>query len=283
MSYEIHLDVFEGPLDLLLHLIHRTEVSITDIPIAVITARYLETIELMKSLNLDVAGEYLVMAAYLTHIKSRMLLPYDNEAEPDTRGPDPRDELVAHLLEYKRYKEIAEELGARPLLDQQVFTRERIDDLEREPPEARVSAIRIEDLVAALKVVLERTPRRDLIELEPDRLSVKDKINEILSLLRNNGRITFESLFAEEGSRLTIVTTFLALLELVKLGLAGIHQDTPYATILISERTDTDDGIKGPYQQTLRMGGYDPAKDSIRQATKIGSVIPSSNLEGDNG
>jgi segregation and condensation protein A len=111
MSYEIKLEVFEGPLDLLLHLIHRNEVSITDIPIALITRQYLETIELMKSLNLDVAGEYLVMAAYLTHIKSRLLLPVEDEDENQEAAEDPRDELVAHLLEYKRYKEAAEGLS----------------------------------------------------------------------------------------------------------------------------------------------------------------------------
>jgi len=103
MSYEIKLDIFEGPLDLLLHLIHRNEVNITDIPISLITEQYLEAIELMKSLNLDVAGEYLVMAAYLTQIKSQLLLPRGDEGEPDEQGQDPRDELVAHLIEYKRY------------------------------------------------------------------------------------------------------------------------------------------------------------------------------------
>ena len=102
MSLEVKLDVFEGPLDLLLHLIHRNEVSITDIPIAPITEQYLETIELMKSLNLDVAGEYLVMAAWLTHIKSQMLLPTNENGEAEQLEEDPRDELVAHLLEYKR-------------------------------------------------------------------------------------------------------------------------------------------------------------------------------------
>ena len=117
MSVDVKLDVFEGPLDLLLHLIHLNEVSITYIPIALITTQYLETIELMKSLNLDLAAEYLLMAAYLTHIKSQMLLPVNEDEQTEEERPDPREELVAHLLEYKRYKEAAENLAAGPMLD----------------------------------------------------------------------------------------------------------------------------------------------------------------------
>jgi len=121
MSHEVKLELFEGPLDLLLHLIYRNEVSITDIPIALITQQYLDTLELMKQLNLDVAGEYLVMAAYLTHIKSRMLLPSEQDSGGEAETEDPRDELVAHLLEYKRYKEAAAELGSMDVLDGRVF------------------------------------------------------------------------------------------------------------------------------------------------------------------
>lgn len=240
MTYEIKLEVFEGPLDLLLHLIHRNEVSITDIPIALITAQYLETIELMKSLNLDVAGEYLVMAAYLTHIKSQMLLPLDTEPNSEeTGGVDPRDELVSHLLEYKRYKEAAEALGSTSMLDRDVFAREPGEepvDFSQQP--LNVSIV---DLLNAFRELMARTARRDLIELEPDRLLVKDKINEILNRLQGRDWLTFGSLFQDDFSRLNVLTTFLALLEIVKLQLVRVYQDAPFGTILISRRVPLDD------------------------------------------
>ncbi|MBI5568461.1 MAG: segregation/condensation protein A [Desulfomonile tiedjei] len=237
MPYEIKLEVFEGPLDLLLHLIHRNEVSITDIPIALITQQYLDTVELMKSLNLDIAGEYLLMAAYLTHIKSVMLLP---RAEEDQHDPDaerdPRDELVSHLLEYKRYKEAAADLGSRPLLDRDTFAREPADEFIDSDKTRQPIAVAIVDLVQALRELLARTPRRDLIELEPDRLLVKDKMREILERLELDPILTFGSIFEENLSRLNVLTTFLALLELVKLHLVSVYQDVPFGTILISRQ-----------------------------------------------
>jgi segregation and condensation protein A len=236
MSYEIKLEVFEGPLDLLLHLIHRNEVNITDIPIALITQQYLETIELMKSLNLDVAGEYLVMAAYLTHIKSQMLLPANEEEEAGESGRDPRDELVAHLLEYKRYREVAENLAAMPMLDREVFVRDASETDLDVPKRSQPLDVGIVDLLQALKGVLEKTARRDLIELEPERLLVKDKIQQILERLKTQQWVTFGSLFEEDFSRLNVLTTFLALLELVKLQLVRAYQDVAFGTILISRR-----------------------------------------------
>jgi segregation and condensation protein A len=237
MSYEIRLEVFEGPLDLLLHLIHRNEVSITDIPIALITGQYLETVNLMKSLNLDIAGEYLVMAAYLTHIKSQMLLPpAEDREEPGETGQDPREELVAHLLEYKRYKEAAENLSFLALLDRDTFTREAGEDTTNVSKSVQPLQVGLNELVEALKDVLARTSRRDLIELEPERLLVKDRMRVILDRLQRESHITFDSLFQADLSRLSILTTFLALLELVKLQLVAVYQDVPFGTILMSSR-----------------------------------------------
>jgi segregation and condensation protein A len=248
MPYEIKLEVFEGPLDLLLHLIHRNEVSITDIPIAIITRQYLDTVELMKSLNLDIAGEYLLMAAYLTHIKSVMLLPSADEdhQDPDAER-DPRDELVSHLLEYKRYKEAAAHLGSRSLLDRDTFVREPADDTGEPDKTHQPLAVGIVDLVQALRELLARTPRRDLIELEPDRLLVKDKMREILERLEQDPILTFGSIFDENLSRLNVLTTFLALLELVKLHLVSVYQDVPFGTVLIS-RQDAGDSLSGEPQ-----------------------------------
>ncbi len=236
MTYEIKLDVFEGPLDLLLHLINRNEVSITDIPIALIAQQYLEAIELMKSLNLDVAGEYLVMAAYLTHIKSRMLLPPDQDPEEAEQGEDPRDDLVAHLLEYKRYKEAAQDLSAADTLDKDVFARDYLGGQMDLLPATQPIEVGINLLLDAFRSLLERTSRKDLIEVEPDRLLVKDKINEILERLNRQKWVTFGTLFEDDCSRLNMITTFLALLEVVKLQLVRVYQDVAFGTILISKR-----------------------------------------------
>ena len=237
MSYEVKLEVFEGPLDLLLHLINRNELSITDIPIALITQQYLETIELMKSLNLEIAGEYLVMAAYLTHIKSQMLLPVADEDKEDGESmQDPRDELVAHLLEYKRYKEATENLGALTQLDRDIFVREPSEDVSDFTKAKQPLEVSLPELLHTLRELLARTARRDLIELEPERLKVQDKIHDILERLNINPQITFRSLFEASASRINILTTFLALLEIMKLQLVRVYQDEAFGTILISKR-----------------------------------------------
>lgn len=241
MPYEIKLEVFEGPLDLLLFLIQKNEVSITDIPISLITAQYLETLDLLKSLNLDVAGEYLVMAAYLTHIKSQMLLPVNEDEDSPEAAEDPRDELVAHLLEYKRYKEAAMNLGATAMLDREVFLRDASEEVADLPRSQQPLSVGLHDLLEALKGVLNRTSRRDLIEIQPDRLSVKDKMNEILESLKNRDWLTFGSLFRDDVSRLNVITTLLALLELIKLQLVRAYQDAPFGTILISKRVALED------------------------------------------
>lgn len=240
MPYEVKLDIFEGPLDLLLHLIHRNEVSITDIPIALITRQYLDTIELMKSLNLDVAGEYLVMASYLTHIKSQMLLPTPEQDEGEPPAEDPRAELVAHLLEYKRYKDAAEGLAARPVLDRDVFAREDHEANIGISMEQRPLDVSLRDLILAFRDLLARTARRDLLEIEPDRLSIKDKIHEILSRLKEVDSVTFQSLFPVDPDRREILVTFLALLEIVKLRLVSVYQDKPFGTILVSRRVPVE-------------------------------------------
>lgn len=234
MPYEVKLEVFEGPLDLLLHLVQRNEVSITDIPIAVITSQYLETVDLMQTLNLDLAGEYLLMAAYLVHIKSQMLLPVSMDEKSPEAGEDPRDDLVAQLLEYKRYKEAALSLDSVPMLDREVFARPRCDDSDQLPRSVQPIDAGLHELLEAFREVLKRASRVDLVELQPERILVRDKISEILERLETRSWLTFKSLFQDDVSRLNVVTTFLALLELVKLQLATVYQDTPFGTILIS-------------------------------------------------
>lgn len=239
MPYEVRLEIFEGPLDLLLHLIHRNEVSITDIPIALITSQYLDTVSLMQSLNLDVAGEYLVMAAYLTFIKSQMLLPPVRDDDADESGPqeDPRDDLVAHLLEYKRYKESAECFGSLPLLGRDVFAREASDTRD-EPVSAAPIDVSIDDLLAALRHVLLKAAREHGIELQPERLHVKDRMRLILERLETVDRLRFDELLNADESRENVLVTFLALLELMKLRLVRVYQTEPFGTILVVKAED---------------------------------------------
>ncbi|MBI5235016.1 MAG: segregation/condensation protein A [Deltaproteobacteria bacterium] len=223
--YNIKLDIFEGPLDLLLHLIKKNEVDIYDIPIASITAQYLEYLEMIKEFNLEFAGEFLVMAATLVHIKSKLLLPVDEEAAPDEdEGFDPREELVARLLEYQRYKEAAHELNARPMLGRDVFARGGAFDtgeLGGEPGFVNVSVF---DLMEALKDIFKRAPKGRTIELTVERFKIADKINEIMELLAVQKSAVFTSLFRDDATRGEIVVTFLAILELAKLVLVRLHQ-----------------------------------------------------------
>lgn len=236
MPYEVKLENFEGPLDLLLYLVNRNEVSILDIPIALITDQYLETLRLAQSVNLEIAGEYLLMASYLTQIKSACLLPSTSSDDPEDVQEDPRQELIAHLLEYKRYRDVSRLLDSSPLLGREVFGRgcypEHLDQFESRPN----MEVSLNELLEALKDVIERTLRPDLIVVEPEKLAIKDKIILIIDLISRKKWVTFRSLFEDELTRIQVVTTFLALLEVVKMGAARIYQDTTFGAILISRR-----------------------------------------------
>jgi segregation and condensation protein A len=231
--YTVRLEIFEGPLDLLLHLIHKNELDIANIHIAVITDQYLEYLKLMKVLNLDIAGEYLLMASTLLHIKSKMLLPSSAEEEEE-EGEDPRVELVRRLLEYQKYKEAAVELERRPLLDRDVFIRLIPQDAGGSVEEEKVGASLFQ-LLEAFREVLKRVRPEVFHEITLERLSVEEKIQEILSLLqRENHSVAFHLLFPEQAPLRVIIVTFLAILELVKMKLARIFQSVPFETIRIS-------------------------------------------------
>ncbi len=231
--YTVRLNVFEGPLDLLLHLIKKNELSITDIPIALITDQYLEYLKLMKVLNLDIAGDYLLMASTLLHIKSKMLLPSPPEDEEE-EGEDPRAELVRRLLEYQKYKEAAVELEKRPLLDRDVFVR-AIPVETSEGEEAERIEVSLFDLLEAFRQVLERAQSKTFHDVTLERITVEEKIEEILSLLQKENRtIAFHLLFPAEAPRRALVVTFLAVLELVKMNRIRLFQLAPFETIRIS-------------------------------------------------
>jgi segregation and condensation protein A len=225
--YAVKLPVFEGPLDLLLHLIRVNEVEITDIPIARIAEQYLEYLELIRELNLDIAGEYLLMAATLAWIKSRMLLPSDATDESE-EGPDPRAELVARLLEYERFKEASGQLGERRLLGRDVFEA-RGPGLEPPSDSAREVEVDLFELVEAYRRVLQqaRAPAA-AHEIEAESLTVHERMVVVMRILESRESIEFESIFFESNdrapSRLMIVTTFLAILELTRLAALRLYQ-----------------------------------------------------------
>ena len=231
MTTRVQLEIFEGPLDLLLHLIKKNEVSITDIPIATITEQYLATLEVMQTFNLDVAGEFLVMAATLIHIKSRMLLPLTDAEEDEEEGADPREELVRRLLEYQRFKDAADQLERREVLTRDVFVRSVAPAEEVPAPGFR--EVSVFELLTALKQVLDRLPKDVVHEVMLDKITVREKMTLLLDHLRAQGKTLFESLFAEVKTRMEVVVTFLAMLELVKVRAIRIFQEEATGPIQI--------------------------------------------------
>jgi len=236
-QYSVHLDKFEGPMDLLLHLVKKNEMDICDISIAVITRQYLEFIKLMKDLNLEVAGDFLVMAATLLQIKSRQLLPHDDPEEPEMDEADPRGELVRRLLEYQQYKEAGMVIGARALLGREVFVRTAAEPALAAAQNAEGPVeVSLFELVDAFRVLLQRIPAESFHDVAPgDSLSIADCINEILSLLQEQDKVRFDDLTSGEDSREhtreRVIVTFLALLELCRLKLIRIFQGSDHGSI----------------------------------------------------
>ena len=230
-GYRVRLDLFEGPLDLLLHLIKKNEVDVSNIPVAAITEQYLSYLDLMRELNLDIAGEYLVMAATLTLIKSRMLLP---SAEPDEEEEsDPRADLVRRLLEYQRFREAAQSLAERPWLNRDVYVREPSTDgvpTEDDTPRIKVTTW---ELVEAFRAVLKRAQPDPVHEVQAEPVSLQERIRSVLQTLSVARSVTFDSLFGEEPTRHFVIVTFLAMLELMKLGAIDAIQEERWGPIVI--------------------------------------------------
>lgn len=232
-TYRVQLDVFEGPLDLLLHLIKKNEVGIIDIPVATITEQYLAYLDVLRSLNLDVAGEFLVMAATLTLIKSRLLLP-PSEEDAEEEEADPRAQLVQQLLEYQRYREAALALAERPLLHRDVFAREPLDDPEL-TQSAAASRLQVTtwELLEALRTVLKRARPESVHEVVVERVSLRDRARGLLQALSVARVVAFDSLFADDATRFEIILTFLALLELMKMNAVRAAQADRHGAIVI--------------------------------------------------
>jgi segregation and condensation protein A len=232
-QYSVHIDKFDGPMDLLLHLVKKNEMDICDISIAVITRQYLDFIKLMKDLNLEVAGDFLVMAATLLQIKSRQLLPLDDQEEAEAEEVDPRGELVQRLLEYQQYKEAGMVIGARALLGREVFVRTAAEPMVTAAQNVEGPLeVSLFELVDAFRVLLQRIPVESFHDVAPgDSLSIADCINEILSLLQEQQTIQFEDLIRDECTRERIVVSFLAILELCRLKLIRIFQGNDHGSI----------------------------------------------------
>lgn len=217
-DYKVKLEIFEGPLDLLLYLIKRDEIDIYEISIERITKQYLEYLQAFKELKIDIAGEFVVMAANLIYLKSRSLLPLDQQPpEEDAEEDDPRWDLIRQLIEYKKFKEAAVQLHDRALEQERMFTRDGATSPTSDAP-LPLHEVGIFQLIHAFQEVIKRVEaREDLGEIFAERFSVSDKIEKILHRIGNGGSVRFSELFSQMASRIEVVVTFLALLELIRL------------------------------------------------------------------
>jgi segregation and condensation protein A len=235
-AYPVKLEVFEGPLDLLLYLIRKNQVSIYDIPIALVTAQYLDYLELMQELDLDIAGEFLLMAATLIHIKSRTLLPRPDPSQEDA-DEDPRDALVRRLLEHQKYKAAAELLHVRQTVRDAQWRRP--DDVVAEIAGARPEPefeVDLFGLLAAFKSVLDRAKQRPTVPLPTEYISIESRIEALYARLSDTEACGFDDLFEDVNTRPGLVVTFLALLEMIRLKLVRVFQAGPFGPIRVYRR-----------------------------------------------
>ena len=234
-DYKVRLEIFEGPLDLLLYLIKRDEIDIYEISLERLTRQYLEYLQAFKELNIDIAGEFIVMAANLIYMKSRSLLPVDQQPpDEEAEEDDPRWDLIRQLIEYKKFKEAAGQLQLRALEQERIFAREGAGAFAAAGP-LRLEEVGIFQLISAFQTVLKRLEaRRDVQEIFGEHFSVSDKIEVILQRVAGETNVRFSDLFGEIVSRVEIVVTFLALLELIRLKQVRAIQDNPFDEIEIA-------------------------------------------------
>ncbi|NLE66343.1 MAG: segregation/condensation protein A [Lentisphaerae bacterium] len=232
-DYKVRLEVFEGPLDLLLYLIKKDEVDIYDIPMELVTRQYMEYIGLMEMLDLNIAGDFLVMAATLLMIKSRMLLPVEERPVLDDEEEDPRWDLVRKLLEYKKFKEAAAYLQDREYEQENIFPRGAEDAAVEPVKGVGLDDVSLFDLLAAFNEALKRVKTGEVLEIFAEKCTVADKIADILQRIRASDRISFFSIFSEASSRTEVVCAFLALLELIRLRQIRAIQDGIFHEIFI--------------------------------------------------
>ncbi len=215
-------DIFEGPMDLLVHLIKKNEVDIYDIPIALITKQYLDYIQWFKSMNIELAGDFLVMAATLAQVKSKMLLP---AVEDDEDQEDPRQEITRPLMEYLKLKSAADDLAGRNLLGKDTFTREHGDEDYLSDQDEDMIKIGLFELIDAFQKILKNVSSDHLVDLTADNISVKDKISEIIDIFEKQNSVTFNELFSLNADKSDVIVTFLAILEMVRVNLVRMAQN----------------------------------------------------------
>ncbi len=252
-DYKVKLDVFEGPLDLLLYLIKRDEVDIYDISIERITKQYLDYIEAFQMLDIELAGEFIVMAANLLYIKSRTLLPVDQRmAEEDADEDDPRWELIRQLIEYKKFKEAAGRLRDREAAQENLFPRIAVAPDLPAQENIFVEDVGIFDLIRAFQNILKRRAAKteDLREIFAENFSVSDKIEHLVNLTRSGVSLRFEEIFPEAASRTEIVVTFLAMLELIRMKQLRVRQDGQFGEIWVDPAEPTPDAADSAAEAT---------------------------------
>ena len=255
MTYQCKLDIFEGPLDLLLHLIKEHKMDVYDISIAEITRQYMEYLGMMQELNLELVGEYLVMAAELTRIKSKVLLPAPETVEEFDvgTGEDPRAELMRRLKEYQRYRDAAFELRLKEHDRQQVFVRGGQIEIDGRAEEKDLVDASVFDLLKAYQKILDTKSFEKGYEIEITEMSVTDQVQHIMEILNASESVTFESLFTVLNTKQEVVVTFLAILELMRLKLLRVQQTRHFETIRIYKAADqeTQDDILQKYQHNM--------------------------------
>ncbi len=237
-NYSVDLEVFQGPLDLLLYLIRKDEIDIYDIPIARITEQYMQYVEMMQCLNLELAGEYILMAATLIRIKARLLLPRDAD---DLEDADPRQELVAALLEYKKFKEASEILREKRLMEERIFTPPAVDG-NRKSKVILSDSTTLYDLLTSFRDVLERIGKDQFYEIQPEELTVEDRIRRVIEVLADKDSVAFQELFMDVPRKLVAIMTFMAILELARVHRIMIRQSLPFSEVRVyrGDRFDED-------------------------------------------
>ena len=229
-DYKVQLEIFEGPLDLLLYLIRTQELDIYDIPISQLTDQYLEYLRMMEELNIVVAGEFLVISSTLILIKSKMLLPAEEVDDEEEEAIDPREELVERLLEHERFKDASQMLYSKETVELSVWGK---GDDEFAEEEKEVISVTTFDLIHAFHNMVERFKEQIVIEMRPEKVTLKDKLKEIRRLLSAQGHFYFSNFFDEKISKRHLVVTFIALLELVRLHEVRLFQESGYEDIRI--------------------------------------------------
>jgi segregation and condensation protein A len=262
MSLTVKLEIYEGPLDLLLHLIKKNEVDIYDIPITLITSQYLEYLELLESLNIEIAGEFLLMAATLTQIKSRMLLP-DLDSNDEVEGEetaDPREEIVRALLEHMKMKDAAEALERREILNRDVFVRQvSLAELGIEPENEDMVEANLFDLIDAFRRLVTSFDGESSLRIRLETKNIKQRISEIIDLLRTYQDVSFETLCASDRTRAEVVLSFLSILELARVGVLRIYQHQVTKQIMlffVNPPQDSPSGDRLPEELDGLDDGY---------------------------